>query len=88
MAAPVQDRLEELLGRADAALYRGKAQGRNQVQEHLGDSPSARITQLPHGLQGAGGSKGTSLAGEVFDEYVADPVAKFFKDSAAKARAE
>jgi len=37
---------------------------------------------------GAGGSKGTSLAGEVFDEYVADPVAKFFKDSAAKARAE
>lgn len=37
---------------------------------------------------GAGGSKGTSLAGEVFDEYVADPVAKFFKDSAARARAE
>ena len=37
---------------------------------------------------GAGGSKGTSLAGEVFDEYVADPVSKFFKDSAAKARAE
>lgn len=37
---------------------------------------------------GAGGSKGTSLAGEVFDEYVADPVVKFFKDSAAKARAE
>ena len=37
---------------------------------------------------GAGGSKGTSLAGEMFDEYVADPVAKFFKDSAAKARTE
>lgn len=37
---------------------------------------------------GAGGSKGTSLAGEAFDEYIADPVVKFFKDSAAKARAE
>lgn len=47
--------LQAAIQRADAALYRGKAQGRNQVQEHLGDSPSARITQLPHGLQGAGG---------------------------------
>lgn len=37
---------------------------------------------------GAGGSKGTSLAGEAFDNYIADPVVKFFKDSADKARAE
>ena len=37
---------------------------------------------------GAGGSKGNSLVGEMFDENIADPVAKFFKDSAAKARAE
>lgn len=37
---------------------------------------------------GAGGSKGTSLAGEAFDDYIADPVIKFFKDSADKARAE
>lgn len=37
---------------------------------------------------GAGGTKGTSLAGEAFDGYIADPVVGFFKDSAAKARAE
>ena len=37
---------------------------------------------------GAGGSKGTSIAGEVFDNHIANPVVKFFKDSADKARAE
>jgi hypothetical protein len=37
---------------------------------------------------GPGGTKGTSLAGEYFDNYIADPVVGFFKDSAAKARAE
>lgn len=37
---------------------------------------------------GAGGAKGTSLTGEYFNNYIADPVAGFFKDSAAKARAE
>jgi len=31
-AAPVQDRLEELLGRADAALYRAKAAGRSRSE--------------------------------------------------------
>ena len=37
---------------------------------------------------GAGGSKGTSLAGEAFDKYVADPVTGFFKESARQAREE
>ena len=37
---------------------------------------------------GAGGSKGTSLAGEAFDKYIADPVTGFFKESARQAREE
>lgn len=47
--------LQTAIQRADAALYRGKAQGRDQVQEHTGDAPSARTTLLsPPGLGGAG----------------------------------
>lgn len=37
---------------------------------------------------GPGGSKGTSLAGEAFDKYIADPIGGFFKESARKAREE
>jgi hypothetical protein len=37
---------------------------------------------------GAGGWRGTSMAGEAFDQYIADPVVGFFKESARKAREE
>ena len=36
----------------------------------------------------ATGPEAAKLAGEAFDGYIADPVVGFFKDSAAKARAE
>jgi len=66
-----------------------RRRGLEQAKPRISTPGGIGRKQLPDTSgYGAGGAKGTSLAGEAFDNYIADPVAGFFKDSAAKARAE
>ena len=66
-----------------------RRRGMEQAKPRISTPGGIGRKQLPDTSgYGAGGAKGTSLAGEAFDNYIADPVAGFFKDSAAKARAE
>ena len=66
-----------------------RRRGLEQAKPRISTPGGIGRKQLPDTSgYGAGGAKGTSLAGEAFDNYIADPVVGFFKDSAAKARAE